>query len=227
MTDNSHGPAAASSALSVIIEDRAVTVVRAPDAFDVLSLATALTRGGLRAVELTLTTPGILERLSAVPAAEFASVQATVGVGTVLTGAGASAAIDAGAQFLVTPGVNEPVATVAAQRGVPVIMGAFTPTEVMSAVHLGAAAVKIFPARAVGPTYLRDLLGPFPGLALIPSGGINAGNAADYLTAGAVAVTAGTDVVAPALVAAAQWNTIAERAAQFAATIKRNAGEGA
>jgi 2-dehydro-3-deoxyphosphogluconate aldolase/(4S)-4-hydroxy-2-oxoglutarate aldolase len=97
----------------------------------------------------------------------------------------------------------------------------------MSAVQLGAAAVKIFPARAVGPTYLRDLLGPFPGLALIPSGGINAGNAADYLAAGAIAVTAGTDVVTPALVAAAQWNTIAERAALFAGTIKREAGEGA
>ena len=122
-----------------------------------------------------------------------------VGVGTVLTADQADDAIDAGAQFLVTPSVSEGVASVAAARDVPVIMGALSPTEVRAALDLGAAAVKIFPARAVGPDYLRDLHGPFPAIPLIPSGGVNAGNAAAYLRAGAVAVTAGTDVVAPDL----------------------------
>jgi 2-dehydro-3-deoxyphosphogluconate aldolase / (4S)-4-hydroxy-2-oxoglutarate aldolase len=202
-------------ALQVIAEDRAVTVVRASQPFDVGSLVTALATGGLRAVELTLTTPGVLAHL----ASATIDNAAVVGVGTVLTAEDADAAIDAGAQFLVTPAVRESVAQVAGPRNVPVIMGAYTPTEVMAAVDLGAAAIKIFPARATGPDYVRDLHGPFPGLALIPSGGINAGNAASYLDAGAMAVSAGTDVVAPDLVEAASWAAIADRARGFVAAI--------
>jgi 2-dehydro-3-deoxyphosphogluconate aldolase/(4S)-4-hydroxy-2-oxoglutarate aldolase len=209
--------------LSVITSDRAVTVVRAPRPFDVAALASALARGGLRAVELTLTTPGILDRLASTDV-ESVAPQAVIGVGTVLTAADANAAIDAGARFLVTPAVSKAVAGVAANSGVPLIMGALTPTEVMAAVDLGALAVKIFPARAHGPAYLRDLLGPFPALSLIPSGGVNAGNAADYLAAGAVAVTAGTDVVTPALVDAARWDTITDRAAAFAAAVNTASG---
>jgi 2-dehydro-3-deoxyphosphogluconate aldolase/(4S)-4-hydroxy-2-oxoglutarate aldolase len=208
-------------ALQVIAEDRAVTVVRAPQPFDVGSLVTALATGGLRAVELTLTTPDILARLGG------ASIDngAVIGVGTVLTAEDAEAAIDAGARFLVTPAVREAVAGVAAARNVPVIMGAYTPTEVMAAVDLGAAAVKIFPARTGGPDYVRDLRGPFPGVALIPSGGISAGNAASYLAAGATAVTAGTDVVAPDLVDAANWTVITDRARGFVAAISGQGGD--
>jgi 2-dehydro-3-deoxyphosphogluconate aldolase / (4S)-4-hydroxy-2-oxoglutarate aldolase len=143
----------------------------------------------------------------------------------VLTAEDAEAAIDAGARFLVTPAVREAVAGVAAARNVPVIMGAYTPTEVMAAVDLGAAAVKIFPARTGGPDYLRDLRGPFPGVALIPSGGISAGNAASYLAAGATAVTAGTDVVAPDLVDAANWTVITDRARGFVAAISGQGGD--
>jgi 2-dehydro-3-deoxyphosphogluconate aldolase/(4S)-4-hydroxy-2-oxoglutarate aldolase len=202
-------------ALEVITDDRAVTVVRAPSSYDIESLATALAAGGLRAVELTLTTPGILARLADANIGDGS----VVGVGSVLTAEDAEAAVDAGAQFLVTPAVREAVAEAAAARDVPVIMGALTPTEVITAVDLGAAAVKIFPARATGPDYLRDLHGPFPGLRLIPSGGINTGNAAAYLAAGAIAVTAGTDVVAPDLVAAGRWTQITERARSFVAAI--------
>ena len=203
------------TALQLIAEDRAVAVVRAPQPFDVGSLAAAMAAGGLRAVELTLTTPGILGRLAGSEMGDHA----VIGVGTVLTAEDAEAAIDAGAQFLVTPAVREGVAVAAARRNIPVIMGAFTPTEVIAAIDLGAAAVKIFPARATGPDYLRDLHGPFPVLPLIPSGGINAGNAAEYLEAGAIAVTAGTDVVAPDLVAAEDWTAITDRAKSFVSAI--------
>ena len=203
------------AALQMITDDRAVTVVRAPQLCDVDSLVAALATGGLRAVELTLTTPGVLAGL----ADAKLSGDAVVGVGTVLTVHDAEAAIDAGAQFLVTPAVREGVAQAAARHDVPVIMGALTPTEVMAAIDLGAAAVKIFPARTAGPQYLRDLHGPFPGLPMIPSGGINAGNAAEYLAAGAIAVTAGTDVVAPDLVTAGDWAAITDRAKRFVAAI--------
>ncbi len=197
--------------------DRVVSVVRADQSFDIAALLAALTGGGIRTVELTLTTPGILTDLAA---ADLSRVpEAVLGVGTVLTTEQAEDAIDAGARFLVTPCVSEGVARTAAARDVPVIMGALSPTEVRAALTLGAAAVKIFPARAVGPDYLRDLHGPFPGIPLIPSGGVNAGNAAAYLRAGAVAVTAGTDVVAPDLVDGGRWAAITERAAAFVAAI--------
>ncbi|WP_406238181.1 bifunctional 4-hydroxy-2-oxoglutarate aldolase/2-dehydro-3-deoxy-phosphogluconate aldolase [Nocardia sp. NBC_01009] len=198
-------------ALDVIRADRVLSVVRAPEIPDPAALADALARSGIRALELTFTTPGVLGYLRAAAATEAA----VLGIGTVLTADQAEAAIDNGARFLVTPGLRPEVAAVATRRGIPVVMGAFTPSEVLTALDLGAAAVKIFPARTLGPGYLKDLHGPFPDVALIPSGGVNAGNAAEFLANGAVAVTAGTDVVSPSDVAAGRWSDIATRAASF------------
>jgi 2-dehydro-3-deoxyphosphogluconate aldolase / (4S)-4-hydroxy-2-oxoglutarate aldolase len=203
------------TAMDVILEDRVLAVVRAPTISDPVALADALADSGIRALELTLTTPGVLGYLRS--AAD--SSRAVLGLGTVLTAEQARAAIDCGAKFLVTPGVRPAVAEVAAEHGIPVVMGAFTPTEVLTALDLGAAAVKIFPARSLGPGYFKDLLGPFPDVALIPSGGVNAGNAADFLANGAVAVTAGTDVVSPAAVADGRWSDISARAASFVSSI--------
>lgn len=203
--------------MEVIRADRALTVVRAPEIPDPVALGDALAGSGIRAVELTFTTPGVLGHLRKIADAG----RAVVGAGTVLDAEQAAAAIDHGAQFLVTPGIQEAVADIAARRGIPVVMGAFTPSEVMRALDLGADAVKIFPARVLGPGYLKDLRGPFPGVELIPSGGVNAGNAAEFLANGAVAVTAGTDVVAPADVAAGHWPEIAARAAAFVLSLKK------
>ncbi|MFF2088027.1 bifunctional 4-hydroxy-2-oxoglutarate aldolase/2-dehydro-3-deoxy-phosphogluconate aldolase [Nocardia sp. NPDC058176] len=200
-----------SRAVAVIRADRALTVVRAPEIPDPAALAEALAGAGIRAVELTFTTPGVLDAIgkaSGVP-------EAVIGVGTVTTREQAEAAIAVGAQFLVTPALRPEVAEVAVAHSIPVIMGAFTPSEVLAAAEMGAAAVKIFPARALGPAYLKDLLGPFPHLFLIPSGGVNAHNAREFLTAGAIAVTAGTDVVAPADVVGARWSHIGSQAARF------------
>lgn len=204
------------TAMDVIRADRVLTVVRAPRIPDAKALAEALAGAGIRAVELTFTTPGILDALAAAAAAE----QAVVGAGTVLTAEQAEQAIGSGARFLVTPGLRPDVAHAAARHDIPVVMGAFTPSEVMAALDMGAAAVKIFPARALGPGYLKDLRGPFPDAELIPSGGVNAGNAAEFLAHGAVAVTAGTDVVAPTDVAAGRWSDIASRAASFVRSMK-------
>jgi 2-dehydro-3-deoxyphosphogluconate aldolase / (4S)-4-hydroxy-2-oxoglutarate aldolase len=204
------------TAMDVIRADRVLTVVRAPRIPDAKALAEALAGAGIRAVELTFTTPGILDALAAAVAAE----RAVVGAGTVLTAEQAEQAIGSGARFLVTPGLRPGVAHAAARHDIPVVMGAFTPSEVMAALDMGAAAVKIFPARALGPGYLKDLRGPFPDAELIPSGGVNAGNAAEFLAHGAVAVTAGTDVVAPTDVAAGRWSDIASRAASFVRSMK-------
>ena len=199
-----------SAAMATILQDRALAVVRAPEIPDPVALSNALAQSGIRAVELTFTTPGVLGYLSAA-----ASSDAVLGMGTVRTADQAKAAIGAGARFLVTPGIRPEVAKAGSDSDIPVIMGALTPSEILVALDLGAAAVKIFPAGAFGPRYFKDLRGPFPDVALIPSGGVNAGNAADFLANGAVAVTAGTDVVPPLEVASGDWPDIASRAAAF------------
>ncbi|WP_347039009.1 bifunctional 4-hydroxy-2-oxoglutarate aldolase/2-dehydro-3-deoxy-phosphogluconate aldolase [Glutamicibacter halophytocola] len=155
--------------------DRTLAVVRAESISDASQLAAALGRGGIRTLELTFTTPNVLEHIRRV--ADTSNEHGVmVGVGTVLTAAQAEAALDAGAQFLVTPGLRPEVARVAGERNVPFSLGALTPSEVAQAVDLGSEIVKIFPARHVGPGYLKDLLGPFPELKLLPSGGINEKN---------------------------------------------------
>jgi len=201
--------------LEALRTDRALTVVRADRIPDAAQLCRALADGGIRTVELTFTTPGVLDHLAA--AAEVPGV--LLGAGTVLTADEARAAIDAGARFLVTPGLRPAVAAVAVAAGVPVMLGAFTPTEVATAVDLGSAAVKIFPAGRLGPAYLSDLRGPYPHVELLPSGGISADNAAAFLAAGATAVCAGTSVVPPAAVERGDWTEITQRARTFAAAL--------
>jgi 2-dehydro-3-deoxyphosphogluconate aldolase / (4S)-4-hydroxy-2-oxoglutarate aldolase len=195
--------------------DRALTVVRAERIPDAVELCQALAAGGLGLVELTFTTPDVLSHVGKAAAAGL-----PIGVGTVMTAEQARGAVDAGATFLVTPGLRPAVARVATDAGIPVFLGAFTPTEVADAVDLGAAAVKIFPAGRLGPKYLSDLHGPYPDVELLPSGGVSSDNAADYLAAGALAVCAGTSVVPPAAVAAGAWPEITERARTFAAALR-------
>ncbi|WMN01918.1 bifunctional 4-hydroxy-2-oxoglutarate aldolase/2-dehydro-3-deoxy-phosphogluconate aldolase [Rhodococcus erythropolis] len=204
--------------IDVLRHDRALTVVRADNIPDAVDLCNALSAGGIRTVELTFTTPDVLHHVNrAASAAESTNV--VLGVGTVMTGEQARAAIDAGARFLVTPGIRTEVAMVATANSIPVFLGAATPTEVAIAVDLGSVAVKIFPARALGPAYLTDLRGPYPDIELLPSGGINAANARAFLAAGALAVCAGTSIVPPASIAAGNWSDITDRAKQFVAAL--------
>lgn len=208
------------TALDVLRSDRVLSVVRAETIPDAADLCHAIAAGGIRTVELTFTTPGVLDHLRSC-ADTVSGAGITLGVGTVMTADQARAAIDAGARFLVTPGLRPKVAEVAVSRSVPVFLGALTPTEVAQAVDLGSAAVKIFPAGSMGPKYLSDLRGPYPDVELLPSGGINEGNARAYLEAGALAVCAGTGVVPPAHVAAGNWGEITGRARNFVAALSR------
>jgi 2-dehydro-3-deoxyphosphogluconate aldolase / (4S)-4-hydroxy-2-oxoglutarate aldolase len=177
--------------LTTLREDRVLIVVRAARVADPSGLADTTASCGIRVVEVTLTTDGALDAIRRI--AGDASL--TVGAGTVLTAEDARSSIDAGAQCLVTPTVLPDVAEVARANEIPILIGAFTPTEVLAAHRLGAAAVKVFPARTVGPSYLRDLAGPLPDVAVVPSGGIDHANAAAYLDAGALAVSVGGSCV--------------------------------
>jgi len=184
-------------ALRAIQDGRVVAVLRAADAGRLAAAADVLVGHGIRAVEFALTTPGALEALERY--CSTASAEACVGAGTVLTATDARSAVSAGARFLVTPAVVQEVIATGTELGVPVLAGALTPTEILAAVTAGAALVKVFPAALGGPAYLRLVRDPLPQVPLVPTGGIGLGEVTGYLSAGAVAVGLGGQLLGDAL----------------------------
>jgi 2-dehydro-3-deoxyphosphogluconate aldolase/(4S)-4-hydroxy-2-oxoglutarate aldolase len=170
-----------------------VGIVRAPDCRHVDAVVDVLVEEGVRAVEVTFTTSGALDAVARL--AERYGGAALVGAGTVTTAAEATAAIDAGASFLVSPAVCPDVIATAVAAGVAVVPGAFTPTEVLAAHRAGATSVKVFPAGALGPRYLTDLHGPLPDVPLVPTGRIGIEEIPAWLQAGAVAVGLGSPLL--------------------------------
>lgn len=197
-----------------IAADRAVAVVRAEQVADPEGLARTLADAGIRCVEFTFTISAALEAIAAA-----AGSGAVAGAGTVLRPEQARDAIAAGARFIVSPATVPAIVEPCLEQGVPVFLGALTPTEVHAAFAAGATAVKLFPAGIGGPAYVKDLLGAFPEIPLIPSGGVSERNAREYLAAGAVAVYAGRSLVPPELAAAGAHDEIARRAHAFVASL--------
>ncbi|MGI9156696.1 MAG: bifunctional 4-hydroxy-2-oxoglutarate aldolase/2-dehydro-3-deoxy-phosphogluconate aldolase [Marmoricola sp.] len=219
-------PSQSASGLEMLlVRHRVVAVVRAPEIPDAAALCEALLAGGIGLVELTFTTPDLARhiRTASAFAASVPGHDLVVGVGTVTRVDQARAAIDAGAGFLVTPGLGAFAAGVveaAHDAEVPVLLGAFTPSEVLAATELGADAVKVFPASVGGTRLVSDLRGPFPDVAFVPSGGVTGANARAFLDAGAVAVSAGSGVVSPAAVTSGDWRGITSAARDFRARLE-------
>ena len=156
----------------------------------------ALLDGGVLSIELTLSTPGVFEELPRLQ--ERFGDGAEFGVGTIITVAEALRAIEAGAQYLVTPLTNPAIIAVAVEHGVAVFPGGLTPTELFSGWSEGATAVKVFPASVFGPGYVSMLRGPFPGIEVVPSGGVGIADAAAWISAGALAVSLGGPLIGDA-----------------------------
>lgn len=192
--------------------DRLVAVIRAGQVPDPAGLATTLAEAGIHAVEFTFTIPDVLDVLRSA-----SETEALVGAGTVTQPDQARSAVEAGARFVVSPILRPDLVEAASE--VPVILAGFSPTEVVAAMEAGATAVKLFPARVGGPGYVSDLLGPFPDVALIPSGGIDETTVSDYLAAGAIAVYAGSSLAPREAVEAADHDEIARRAKAFVAAL--------
>ena len=169
----------------MIADSRVVIVARRLDRAALESLV-GLGPSGSMVFEVTLDGEAAIEDIR-----WLAGIGAVTGAGTVMSVDSAQAAVDAGAQFLVSPYLDEGVVTWAADRGTPIAPGALTPTEIVRAWNLGAAAVKVFPASVAGPQLLRELHGPLGHIPLMPTGGISASNAASFLDAGAIAVGVG------------------------------------
>ncbi len=169
-----------------IITERVIPVARGLDGSSAPALAEALLEGGLSSLEVTVEGPGGIDALESLH-----DRGVTVGAGTVVSVDQAAAATAAGARFVVSPHLDIELVEWAREHDVPLIPGALTPTEAATAWRHRPPAVKIFPAHVGGPDYIESLLGPYPDLALIPTGGVDGDNADAYLSAGAVAVGVG------------------------------------
>ena len=198
-----------------------IAVLRAPTAEAALGAVDALVAGGVTGIEITYSTPEPAAVIREIARRHGASVY--LGAGTITRSDQAAEVADAGAQFLVSPGSVPDVAAAMLATGRVTMLGALTPTEIMVAQNLGAHVVKLFPASLGGPSYLKALRGPFPDAVLMPTGGVNPGNLAEWFAAGAVAVGAGGDLVSSAAIAAGEWLTITESARAFVAALPDSA----
>jgi 2-dehydro-3-deoxyphosphogluconate aldolase/(4S)-4-hydroxy-2-oxoglutarate aldolase len=194
-----------------LIASGVVAVLRAPTADGFSAVADILVAAGITAIEVTLTSRGAIDAIGGLR--RQLPSHAVVGAGTVLTADQAKASVDAGAAFLVSP-VLDP-ALHSASFGVPFYPGGLTPSEILAAQRTGAPLIKLFPAATVGPHYIRDLHGPLPDVRIMPTGGIDLGDVAAWLTAGAAAVGLGGPLLGDAA-AGGSLAALAERARRAA-----------
>ncbi|MBE1575730.1 bifunctional 4-hydroxy-2-oxoglutarate aldolase/2-dehydro-3-deoxy-phosphogluconate aldolase [Amycolatopsis roodepoortensis] len=199
-----------------LIENRLVAILRAADASRFADAATVLHAAGVRVLEAALTTPGATDAIATIR--KKLGDDAHIGAGSVREVSDVDKSADAGATFLVTPTVNPLVMERAHERGLPVICGALTPTEIDQAWRLGAAAVKVFPIAAVGGiAYLRAIRAPMPDIPLVPTGGVHLADVANYLESGSIAVAAATPLLGDALTSKGSLTDLATRASEFVA----------
>ena len=195
-----------------------VAVLRAPSAEAGIKATDALVAGGVTGIEITYSTPDAAAVIAEVRRRHGNGVY--LGAGTVLTAAHAHEAVEAGAEFLVSPGTEPALAGAMLGTGLTVLSGALTPSEVMTALALGVQVVKLFPASLGGPAYLKALRGPFPHVSFVPTGGVTADNLGEWLAAGAVAVGAGSDLCSPKSMADGDWDAITAVARRFSAAAR-------
>ena len=202
-----------------IMEIGVIPVVRSSSSNEALAAAEAIKAGGIPMVEITMTVPGAIDVIRTV-AARFGN-EMLVGAGTVLDPKTAERCLEAGAAFVVAPGLNLDVVRLVRQRGQVVMPGALTPTEVITAWQAGADFVKIFPCGNVGgPAYLKSLRAPLPQVRMVPTGGVNLANAGEFIRAGAVAIGVGSDLVDSKAMAAGRFEVLTENARKFVEVVR-------
>jgi 2-dehydro-3-deoxyphosphogluconate aldolase / (4S)-4-hydroxy-2-oxoglutarate aldolase len=190
-----------------------IAVVRAHRSDQVIPLSQALIAGGILAIEITMTTPDAIAAIRA--ARQALGERALIGVGTVLGADICRAAIEAGAEFVVTPICRTELIRIAHGADRPIMIGAYTPTEAQLAHEAGADFIKIFPADTLGPSYMKSLRAPLPHLRLVPTGGVDVHNVAEFLKAGCVALGVGSSLVSAKILQEANWSALQQKAAEF------------
>lgn len=205
--------------LKKILDERIIAIVRLDSAEYFLEVAQALKAGGVSVVEFTLTTPGALDMLKNV-SARFGD-EMLIGAGTVLDPETARTAILSGGEFIVTPTFNPATIEMCKHYGKPIVAGAMTPTEMLNSWQAGADLIKVFPVGNIGGVdYIKSVLAPLRQLRLVPTGGVNADNAASYLKAGAAVVAVGGGLVDKNSVKRGDWNLITDEARRLVKAVK-------
>lgn len=199
-----------SAIIASIVDPGIIAIIRSDGPDGLAAAAAALYESGIKAVEISLTTPGTLAAIETIRAQ--LPEGCVIGVGTALDGETAVRSIAAGAQFVVSPVNHQAIIEACLRYNVPTVMGAFTPSEALAAQQWGADFVKIFPANTLGPSYMKALLAPLPQLALVPTGGVTVDNCVEYLQAGCKAVAIGSKVVNSQLIQAGDYGEITRRA---------------
>lgn len=202
-----------------IIENGVVAIVRLNDSSKLSKVAEAIMAGGLNIIEFTMTTPGALEIIK--ETSKSLGDKLMLGAGTVLDAETARLAILAGAEFIVSPVLNRGVVDMCHRYGKVCLPGAYTPTEIMTAIEWGTDFVKLFPANGLGPAYLKAVRAPLPQAQIVPTGGINVSNVAEFIKAGAAAVAIGADLVNAAMVEKGDFKSITEIAKAFRAEVDK------
>jgi 2-dehydro-3-deoxyphosphogluconate aldolase/(4S)-4-hydroxy-2-oxoglutarate aldolase len=201
------------SAIQRIVEGGVVAIMRAKSSDQLLEAAEAVREGGVTAIEVTMTTPGALQVIEQAVARYGEHV--LFGAGTVLDPESARAAILSGAQFIVAPTLNLDTIEICRRYSIPVMPGAYTPTEILTAWQAGADFIKVFPASVGGPPFIKAIKAPLPQVRLVPVGGVDQTTTADFIRAGAALVGVGGELVSQKLLDERDFAGITERARRF------------
>ena len=196
-----------------------IAILRANSSVQLISAADAIRRGGVRVIEVTMTTPGALQVIA--QAVSRYGDEVLFGAGSVLDPETARAAILAGAGFIVAPTLNLKTIAICSRYGIPVMPGCFTPTEMLTAYEAGADMLKLFPADFGGPELVKAILAPLPQLEIVPVGGITLENAAAFIRSGAAALGVGSSLVNQKLLESGDLDELARRAEAFMAEVKK------
>jgi 2-dehydro-3-deoxyphosphogluconate aldolase/(4S)-4-hydroxy-2-oxoglutarate aldolase len=203
-----------------ILEIGVVPVIRASSPREACFAAEAVCKGGIPIVEITMTVPDAIGVMRAL--AKTCGAEVLIGAGTVLNAEMARRCVDAGAEFLVSPGFNRSLVEFAAREGKLVMAGALTPTEIITAWEAGSDFVKVFPCGQVGGAkYIKALRGPLPQISLVPTGGVNLNTAAEFIEAGAAALGVGGELVQADALKSGKPEVIVENARKFLEIVKR------
>jgi 2-dehydro-3-deoxyphosphogluconate aldolase/(4S)-4-hydroxy-2-oxoglutarate aldolase len=205
--------------LDVIRKTGVIAIMRAQSSGQLLDAAKAILAGGVRVIEVTMTTPGALQVIEEAKTAF--SDEVLFGAGSVLDPESARAVILAGADFVVAPSLNLQVVELCSRYSIPVMPGCYTPTEIVTAWQAGADMVKLFPASVGGPGFVKALLAPLPQVEIVPVGGVNMNTAADFIKNGAAALGVGSDLVNQKLLANGEFDELTRRAEGFIEAVKK------
>jgi len=209
-------------ALEVIEQTGVIAIMRAQSSDQLLQAADAILAGGVQAIEVTMTTPGALDVIA--EARKRYGAELLFGAGTVLDPETGRAAILAGAQFIVAPTLNLGLIELCQRYSIPVMPGAYTPTEALTAWEAGADIVKIFPAEVGGPAYLKAIRAPLPQLKLCPVGGVDLDTSADFIKSGAACLGVGSALINQKLVDSGDFAELTRRAVRFREEVDKGRG---